>query len=336
MKKKISVLIRISGGLATKKQLGFGHIYRSINLADHLKPNRIHFALEDFGGARQILSSRGYKNVNLLEKGISLDSDIKETISLIKKKKIDILIIDRFKLKNRYVRELSKIVKTVVISDLRIIDFPAHLVINGFIGFSNQIRTNRYGAKCVVGPRYQILNRNFTKKISAKKQITLLATFGGFDENNIIEHLLTAAEKYLKQIKIKIILGPGTTKTRKMIEFEKKYKNNLMFINKTKLMHREISQARFGICSGGVTSYEFAAFGVPFAIVSQVNHQLITAEQWKRRKLAYDLGLVGKLTKKKIMCYLEKIITNKIKLKSSRIIDGFGARRATNEILKLV
>ena len=335
MKKRLSILIRTSGGLAPKKQLGFWHIYRSINLADQLKPNKIHFLVEDFGGAKGIITTRGYRNVNSLKKEISLEADITETLNIIKKEGIDILIIDRYKLKNQYVRALTKIVKTVVISDLRIIDFPAHLVINGFIGFSNQIKINRFGTKCVLGPKYQILNKNFIKKIESEKITTVLATFGGFDENNIIEMFLDSAESYLDSIKMKIILGPGTNRSRKIITFERKYKKNLTIVQKTNLMHKEIAHAKFGICSGGITSYEFAAFNVPFAIVSQVRHQLITSRQWEKRKLAYDLGLAGRLTKKRISVYLNRIMKNKIKLQNLNLVDGFGSERVANEILKL-
>ena len=38
----------------------------------------------------------------------------------------------------KFVKELTKVVATVVISDLKRIDFPANLVFNGFIGFKNK------------------------------------------------------------------------------------------------------------------------------------------------------------------------------------------------------
>lgn len=336
MSKNLSILIRTSGGLAPKMQLGFGHIYRSINLADQLRPNKIHFLVEDYGGAKEIISSRGYKKIQLLKKGISLDLDIKETLEFIQNKKIDILIIDRYKLKKQYVRQLSKFVKTVVISDLQIINFPANLVINGFIGFKNQIKVNHFGTKLILGPKYQIINEKFSKIKKIKKTTTILATFGGFDENNIIETLLESVKPHMKYIRLKIILGPATRYNSEIANFQKAYKNNLTMIKRTKLMHKEIAKAKYGICAGGITSYEFAALNVPFAIVSQVKHQLITAREWEREDIAYNLGIIGKSTQKKIEEYVDKILTKKIKLKSTNIIDGLGSKRAAREILKLI
>jgi spore coat polysaccharide biosynthesis predicted glycosyltransferase SpsG len=334
MKRKISILIRTSGGLAPKKQLGFGHIYRSVNLADQLKPNKIHFLLEDFGGAKAIIRARGYKTTSL-KKGISLKNDILNTLDVIKKNRIDILVIDRYKLKNQYVRAMYKVVKTIVISDLRTIDFPAHLVINGFIGFTNHITYNKFGTKCVLGPKYQILNKNFQKKITSPKTVTLLATFGGFDENNITDKLLDAVEPFLNSIKLKIILGPATRHNKKIIAFKNKYKDNLTIIQKTDSMHKEIAQTKFGICSGGITSYEFARYNVPFAIVSQVRHQLITSKQWQKRNQAYNLGLASSSTKNKIGIFISEIMKNKIRTKNLRLIDGLGAKRVADEILEL-
>jgi len=336
MEKSVSILIRTSGGLAPKKQLGFGHIYRSINLADQLKPNKIHFLVEDFGGAKEIIRSRGFKRIISLKKEISLKEDIENTLNVVKKNQIDILIIDRYKLKNQYVRALTKVVKTVVISDLRIIDFPAHLVINGFIGFTNHRKYNRFGTKCVLGPKYQILNKNFQTKLKNVKTVTLLATFGGFDESNITNMLLDSVKPYLDSMKLKIILGPATKRTKKIVTLKNRYRKNLTIVQKTNFMHKEIARAKFGICSGGITSYEFARYNVPFAIVSQVKHQLITSKQWQKRKQAYDLGIADKSTKKKITMFINRIMKNRVRTKNYILVDGLGAKRASDEILKLL
>ena len=65
---------------------------------------------------------------------------------------------------------------------------------------------------------------------------------------------------------------------------KKKFNNNLSIIQTTSDMHREISNAKFGICAGGFTTYEFAALKVPFAIISQVPHQLQIASIWGKEK----------------------------------------------------
>lgn len=333
----MKILIRTSGGKAPKKELGFGHIYRCINLADYLKPNKIYFLVEDYGDAKKIFRDRGYKKIHLLRKAINLNSDISQTISFINKNNINLIIVDKYDLNPQYVKALHKLVKTVIISDLRNIDYPADLVINGFIGFKNQITYNKYGTRCLLGPTYQILNKEFMNNRKKIKKITLLATFGGFDEQNIVDTLLLALAKYAGKIKTKIILGPGTVKSKKITTYEKKYMDSVRTIQKTRSMCKEISNAEFGICSGGITTYEFAALNVPFAIISQVKHQLITAKEWQKKGRAFNLGLVNKNTQRKIEGFLKKITTRKLnsKLNNKSLIDGFGVKRAAQEILRL-
>ena len=335
--KKLNILFRTAGGFAPKKQLGLGHIYRCINLADHLKPHKNHFLVDDYKGVKKIFQENGYRDISLLKKPIDLNYDIRKTIEYIVKNNIDIVIVDKYCINPQYLSELNKFAKTVIISDLKNIEYPSNLVVNGFIGFKNKIIKNRYGTRCLLGPSYQILNENFTKKKPSKKEYTLLATFGGLDENNIVEILLSSLAKYLKKIKIKIILGPVTIKSKKIKTLEKYYGKYVKIVQKTRNMYKEISHAEFGLCSGGLTTYEFAALNVPFGIISQVDHQLITAKEWHRKKIAFDLGLVNSKTQQNIEKFLSKIIQNKIyyKINKKPLVDGHGTERVAHEILEL-
>ena len=109
-------------------------------------------------------------------------------------------------------------------------------------------------------------------------------------------------------------------------------------MNETKNMRKEISETSFGFCAGGITTYEFATMNIPFAIICQYKHQLLTAKAWEKRKIAYNLGLPSNNTNIKIHKILNKIFSGDINLvqdKGHSVVDGFGAKRAANEILKL-
>jgi len=118
---------------------------------------------------------------------------------------------------------------------------------------------------------------------------------------------------------------------------EKKIGKTLMIKKNTKNMHDEIDNAKYGICSGGITTYEFAALKVPFAIVCQVKHQIETAREWEKRKIAWNLGLANNKVHKKINYFLRSISEEKISLnlKHKSIVDGLGAKRVFEQILKL-
>jgi len=337
-KEDLKILIRTSGGRAPNKELGLGHVYRCVNLASYFKSNYLYFLVEDWGGVKKILKENKCPNVFFLKKGIKLNSDIKQTISHIQKKKIDIIIIDKYRINPKFIKKVGEYAKTVVISDLKNIDYDCDLIINGFIGYKNKVIKNRYGSRCLLGPSYQILNRSFAKrKTKYKKRYKLLITLGGFDEKKIIEFLSIPLTKFLHKINVKIILGPATKKSEKIRKWEKNYRKFVEIIDKTNDMYKEISSANFGICSGGITTYEFAAMKIPFAIICQVKHQLITANEWQHRNIALNLGLVNKEIEKRVEQLFKRLAEGKAVYRFNKkpVVDGLGAKRSATEILKM-
>ncbi|MEX0595813.1 MAG: hypothetical protein WD512_04865, partial [Candidatus Paceibacterota bacterium] len=163
----------------------------------------------------------------------------------------------------------------------------------------------------------------------------LLATFGGYDENKITETLLEQLAKINSKLKTKIILGPSTITSKKIRMFEKKLGGHVEIVKQTKNMYNEMISTEFGLCSGGITSYEFATLGVPFAIVSQVKHQLKTAKEWDRRGTALNLGLVNDKTPQKIRRFLQLVAQKKVPHPRNLTLDGRGVKRVAKEILQL-
>lgn len=337
LKKNIRILFRTTGGGPPKKELGFGHVYRCLNLAKHFPKKQVYFLLEDFGGAYNLLQSHGFSKIELLEKNIETKDDIKRIDDYIKLKKIDVLIIDKKRFSIYFLNRLRKIVFTILITDLNRKEFPVNLVINGFIGFNNKIDFNKFGARCLLGPKYQIIDERFNTSSDFKKKYDLMATFGGNDEYHIINTFLDSLFKYLNNLKVKIILGPLTKKSKKILVFEQKFPDRLKVVQKTNNMQKEMIQARCGICAGGITTYEFASLKIPFAIICQVKDQLITAREWEKRNVAINLGLINKKSKRKIQNYIQKIVKNdKAIYYKNNFVDGKGSRRVVKEIFRMV
>lgn len=311
-----------------------GHIYRCLNLANRLRKHKLIFLIEDFGGTKEIFLNKKFRNVKIIKPIKNVDEDIKKTLSLIKKEKPQVIVIDKYNIKKKYLKQISKVTKVVFISDLNRIEFPANVVINGFIGLKNQIIKNSFGALCYLGPTYAILDEKFSNHSKTKKKYDLLVTFGGFDEKNITKIFLNELIRSKKKIKTKIILGPAS-QNFKEIEKMILYNDELIkVVNFTNNMHKEISASKYGICSGGMTTYEFAALQVPFGIICQVTHQLLTAIKWKKLGYASNFGLVDSKTKNKIRKFLNEIEYGGIKLpsKAKKIVDGNGVKRVAEII----
>lgn len=333
----IRILFRTAGGKAKEKELGLGHIYRSINLAKSLKTNKIYFLLEDFGGVKEILLKNGFNKIQTIKREIGVFQDYKETELQIKKWKIDVVVVDRYKISKSYIKKLSKIIKVVIISDLSDVSFKADLVVNGFVGFKNQITKNKFGSRCIIGPNFQILNKEFSKKVKLNsKKWDLLISFGGYDEKRIIETIVKILPYYLNKLKVKIILGPVTKKNLELKSLQKKYSKNLYVKNSTSNMTKEMRETKYGLCTGGLTTYEFVCMRIPVGIIPDDHHQIITAKHWEKLGFAKNLGIVSKATKEKISLFLQEIYQGKFLSTNKKIIvDGRGSTRVSNEILKI-
>ena len=329
------ILFRTSGGRIPKRELGLGHIYRCLNLGHQLKPHEIQFLIEDYGAVSSLLREHGFKKITRLKPRIRENCDIKKTIEHVIKNKIDLLIVDKYGLTCKFVKSLKKFTKVIVISDLNHIQYDADLVVNGFIGFDNKIIHNKFGAKCLLGPRYQILNKQYVNRNKIRKKYDLLVTLGGFDASNLLNIVLDKIFTYGKGLKTRVILGPATQKTDKIRRFERDYKKWLEVAPKTTNMKKEIASSKFGICAGGITTYEFSSMQVPFAIICQYEHQIITAREWAKRKIAKNLGFIQN-NEKKLDILLKQLVRNKIQLRSRKLVDGLGSKRVAEQILRLI
>lgn len=338
---KHKILFRTAGGRSKGKELGFGHIYRTINLAKEFSKDEIYFLIEDFGGAKKIILKNGFKNVTSINKKNNLEKDYTTTIDFIKKNNIELVIFDKYKINRNYVKKFKKFVKTIVISDLSHINYNSNLLVNGFIGFKNEL-IKKNSTTYLLGPKYQILDPKFKnhklKRNSKKNFKKLLITVGGYDENNIIELFLKSILNYLQFFKLTIILGPATNLTKNLQLMEKTYPNNIKLITSTSNMKQKILTCDFGICSGGLTSYEFATLGKPFAIICQNSHQIVTAKQWEQLGIAYNLGNPNMRINSKIKALMENLVSNNINLgvESSKYLDGQGSFRVAKEISLLL
>jgi len=337
LKKKIKILFRISGGRAPKKELGMGHVFRCLNLAQCLRYHDLIFLVEDYGGIKKIFAKTYHRKIKFLKSGKSVDYDIKKTIQIIKKERPNVTIVDKYNIKLKYLRQIRNFTKVVFISDLERLDFPVDIVINGFIGLKNQVVKNKFGAICYLGPFYVILNKKFSQNIRKKIKYDLLVTFGGSDEKNITELFLNELMKSKLKIKTKIIIGPASKKSLKIKRLLQKANQAVDVIRYSNNMPKEMALSRFGICSGGMTTYEFASMGIPFGIICQVKHQLLTAYQWQKLGCAQNLGLVNAKTKNQIKKFLLDLNTRKIKIHSrkKKIVDGKGAFRVAKIIENL-
>ena len=337
-RKKFNILFRTYGGKTKNKQTGIGHVIRCINLAQKLKHDaNIFFLVEDFGGAKEVIDNYHFKFSSKIKKEIGYKEEINLLTKFIQSNNIDFVVVDQHKISDQIIKKLNNYTKTLVISDLEKLNFSSDIIVNGFVGLKNQKKYTNHQLQ-LLGPKYQILNTNFSKLHKSKKIFDLLITIGGLDECNISEFILNSLNDKLEYLKIKIILGPLVKKTIFIKNLEKKFPKNLIVIHSTNNMAKEISQTKFGITSGGITSYEFASQNIPFAIICDDIHQIPTAEKWSKLKKAVFLGYFNNSNKLHIQKLLVNLTERKISFKKSntKLIDGLGSSKVCFEILNML
>ena len=142
---------------------------------------------------------------------------------------------------------------------------------------------------------------------------------------------------YLDKIKVKVIFGTSKLKISDFHNIQRVYKNSLEIMQYSKNMSNDMRISEYGLCAGGITTYEFASLKIPFGIISQVPHQLKTAKEWEKRGVAKNLGLVSKKTTKKISEFIETCFENKFDLNKKKIqVDGKGSKRVIHEIKRML
>lgn len=277
-------------------EIGMGHVYRALTLADSFLGHEIFFlAFDSNEAALDIIKSNGY-SINEITK-----NDIVENIKEIKP---DIIINDILDTDADYIEALKS-------NDCFIINFEdlgtgskkAHLVFNALYELSNPPSHHRYGHK------YECLNRRFLihNPIKFKEQAeNLLVTFGGVDQNNLTLKVVEVLPALLNNTSLKkaiIVLGPAyqslDSLNREIDTFPQDIKSGVHVIYNSPNMALIMKEADIGITSNGRTVYEMAAMGIPTVSISQNDRETLHLFSRYHKGIEY-LGIAPNVTPEKI------------------------------------
>ena len=92
---------------------------------------------------------------------------------------------------------------------------------------------------------------------------------------------------------------------------------------------------KVGIIGGGISTYEFARLKIPFGIICQYRHQIITSREWAKKNIAENLGMFNFELNTKTKSFLEKIDQDRLRLKTMKKTEFSDSRKILSEILRL-
>lgn len=259
LKKKI--LFVVSG----YSDIGMGHVYRTVNLADELRDSDISFlCTHNSKPAEKYIKEYGYFAEIL--------SSHENLIDSILEKKPDMVINDFLDTKAEYIIELKrKKIKSINFEDKGEGAKHADAVINA-------LYDNEDGANVFYGHRYFELRDEFlnAKKISIQQKVkNIVITFGGSDNNNLTLRTLKIIKEKLNDYKIKCLIITGSAyihdkSLENFFEIENKINGNLLtwIKNGTKNISTYLEKADMVITSCGRTPYELAHLLIPTIVIA--------------------------------------------------------------------
>lgn len=338
-------------------EIGTGHVMRCLTLANSLRDHdcSVTFICRELSGNLcDFIEQQDFPVWRLPDDLQDLDetwqSETDRIISILnqQKIKIDWLIIDHYRLDNRWERALRPFVQRImVIDDLANRSHDSDLLLdqNFYYNFTTRYQ-NLVPSSCLqlLGLDYLMLRSEFTEQSERPiKQVkiakNLLITMGGSDHRNITCWLLEILKYIQIPLSIKIAVGAGCPHFDKIINVA----------NTVNLHHVTIERsvpnisdwmiwADLAICSGGFTSYELAFMGVPTLVISTSPTQLEAATTLHSLGMTKFIGEFGTLSIDKVVEFLKDILFDskelmKLSQNAKAKIDGHGVKRVVEKIL---
>lgn len=299
--------------IESSKKRGFGHLSRSLKIAELFKKEKIHFFINNNFESKKILKKQKI-SYSILKKNKHYICNI------LKNKKCKLLINDCMKLENFLVKICKKNKIPILNFDGKKKDLDkADVTINPFT-FSNIKQNKRdffFGSKYILNEKKKI-RRKVRKKITS-----ILIMFGGSDTYNLTAQCINKLKFY--KYKIGVICGPLTRLKRlKNIKVYKYPKNIFDVFYKYDLL----------ICGGGLIPFEAAASGLPSFIISCEKHEELNANYLSKKNLSIYLGNRKKIAKMKLnfnidLNFLSKNCLKTIKPRGRNLI-----KKIINKLLK--
>jgi len=269
--------------------IGTGHIMRDLVLAKQYPNAEIIFATQKLeGNINHKIEEVGY------EIEILCSNDIDELDAMIKKKEIDLLVIDHYDI----AYEDEKILKTNN-PKLKILSFDdtyerhyCDILLNHNISAD----VSRYkglvpnGCELRCGSRYTLLRDEFYKykrknrKIvnTRSSKIKVFVAMGGADHSNINIKILKVIEKF-KNIEVILVT---TTANRHLKELKNycKYKKWIKLHINSNMIAKLMSRSDFAIVTPSVTLNEIYFMNIPFIAIKSADNQEDMFRYLKRKR----------------------------------------------------
>ena len=302
-----------------EKKIGFGHISRSLILANFLQKKfrcRIFFLIKNYNKKFVNINNKKFKIYKFHQKNNDQKLDALRTLNIINEEKINYVIVDNYSLKNKWCKIINKKTRLVILDDGKIKKYPCYAYFNHTINGNNIPNKKIY-----LGIKYFILNDLFLKLKKSKIKYDFFINLGSGNLKKYILLLINILKKKFNK-KIKLIIVSNGLKINNL------GLKNIKLINNFQFLGQYIKQSRICIGSGGINNLERVFLNKKNFIFSTSEAQEKLCRFLHKKRKNYYFGDIKKITKVKI----NKYVLNNYLFSNKKIIDQYGSYRISKII----
>lgn len=337
MKQSPRIVIRTEGGPA----IGFGHVRRSLSLAQALRRGRAEatFLINDDAAMRREIAALGFE-----AESIATTRDPQATITRCQALGAQAVVVDSYGFSAAWCKELmSAGLQVVAIDDLGERRFPAGVVVVNCTPGVEPAARRASRPHDLLGPAYALLRPEFAKPVKRRLHHPMrraLITVGGGDAYGLTPRLVEWTRRALGPVRLDVILGPI---------FDRRIASRLNGHHDNVAYHRQPSNVRglmlsadLAVSGGGQTTYELAATGTPAIAVRLADNQtrnlqgLAEAGALMWAGNVSDRDLEGRLIEVLTRLAQDPARRTKMSACGRALVDGQGAMRVAQGILEQV
>jgi UDP-2,4-diacetamido-2,4,6-trideoxy-beta-L-altropyranose hydrolase len=325
--------------------IGTGHLMRCLALAQEIKQKRHEASFITYCDNEKLcqkIRTEGFR-IHVLRKL----GNLKEAMEILNTEKPDWVILDGYHFGTDY----QKWVKDSGYR-LLVVDDYAHI---GHY-YSDIILNQNYAAeklsyrteKCtelLLGTQYVLLRKEFFSGAGWKREFpeigrNIAITMGGGDAENNTLAIVKALNHIKQPLHIKIVMGASNPHYDSIRNEAGKGAHTAEILTSVNNMASIISWADLGISAGGITTWELAFLGLPSLLCIVAENQEKTVKALAEDGFFLSPGWFRGTTVHEIKEMIEKLILDKnlrkiLSEKSQTLVDGKGAERVFNALMKM-
>lgn len=254
--------------------IGAGHVVRDLVLASRYKKAKIFFAKQKLeGNINSIITQKNYR-LKLLKTSL-----LYELITLIKKLKIDVLVIDTYKITYEDEKEIKRRTKVkIVCFDDKHIKHYCDILLNHNISANEKEYKKLVPSFCKIkcGNKYTLIREEFylekkIKKCKKEKVKNVLLIMGGADPKNLNPKIIKVLQN-IKNLKINVVTTTANKKLNELVDICRAKKDISLYIN-SKEIAKLMNESDLAITTTSSTVHELLFMDVPFIGIKIIPNQ---------------------------------------------------------------